>query len=101
MVGVVIVYRREIPGQVMARAGRNRARRALDGRFQAAIARAAVRAKKHRANDTIERRRRNSIPCGDDPGTEAAAARILEAGYRKERLEKIIKASGIDEAPGT
>ena len=95
---LTVVYWRDIPAQVVARAGgRGRtARRALSGRFQEAIDRAAMRAGLAGSDDYLaEWRRGEPIAGGDDPQAEAdALARRLENEFTGEVLAAMVAAGG-------
>ena len=97
-VSLTVVYWRDIPAQVVARAGeRGRtARRGLTGRFQEAIDRAAMRAGLSGSDDYLaEWRRGEPITGGDDPQEEAdALARRLEAEFTDEVLAALVSAGG-------
>lgn len=98
MATIQIIYWRDIPGQVIASAGRARARRALDPRFEAAIDRAAIRAKLHGTDDYLTHWRRSEpAECGDDleAAVEEAAARI-EADYPEDRLDALVRTGGAE-----
>ena len=98
MAELVIVSWRDIPAQVIVKAGRKSARRPLPARFQEAIDRAAMRAGL-RATDAYlaEWRRTPTGPCGDDLDAEAeAAAARLEADYPPERLRALAAAGGLN-----
>jgi hypothetical protein len=90
------VYWRDIPAQVIVKAGRRAAKVQLSERFEKAIDRAAMRGG---ARDTdsylAEWRRGAPEPCGDDLQAEAAmrAAR-LEAAYPDDRLKYLVEAHG-------
>lgn len=93
---ITVVYWRDIPAQVIAKAGRKTAKRELAQRFQEAIDRAAMRGK---AADTdaylADWRRGAPAPCGDD--LEAAAdekAAEIEAAYDTAGLETLIRNDG-------
>jgi hypothetical protein len=93
---ITVVYWRDIPAQVIAKAGRKAAKRELSQRFQEAIDRAAMRGK---AADTdaylADWRRGGPAPCGDD--LEAAAdakAAEIEAAYHDASLETLIRNDG-------
>ena len=55
MAKVVIIYWRDIPSQVTVQEGRKRAKKLLPARFQEAIDRAAMRAKKIDSDAYLER----------------------------------------------
>ncbi|MCY4451702.1 MAG: virulence factor [Immundisolibacterales bacterium] len=95
---LTVVYWRDIPAQVIARgAGRSRtARRALSGRFQEAIDRAAMRAGLAGSDDYLaEWRRSEPVPGGLDPEADAdALARRLEDEFTDEVLAGMVAAGG-------
>jgi len=102
MGSLTIVYWRDIPAQVIAKAGRQNAKRVLDVRFEKAIDRAAM---KSGARDTdsylAEWRRADPVPCGDDLEAEAAlAAQRLEAEYDDARLKTLIDNGGRENPNG-
>jgi hypothetical protein len=92
----VIVYWRDIPAQVIVKAGRRTAKRQLPERFEQAIDRAAMRAKLTGTDAYLEQwRRAEPVPCGDDLEAEAeAAAAALEAEYPPERLRDLVANGG-------
>jgi hypothetical protein len=92
----VVVYWRDIPAQVIAKAGRRTARRQLPERFEQAIDRAAMRAGLTGTDAYLEQwRRGDPSPCGDDLEAEAgAAAAALEAEYTPERLRELVANGG-------
>ncbi|MET4804881.1 virulence factor [Limibacillus sp. MBR-115] len=98
MAQLTIVYWRDIPAQVIVKAGRNNAKRQLDERFEKAIDRAAMRAKLRDSDSYLaEWRRGAAIPCGDDLEAEAeACAARLEADYPDERLKMLVNQGGLE-----
>lgn len=100
MAEVTILYWRDIPAQVVVKAGRRNAKRVLDERFEKAIDRAAMRAKLRDTDSYLAQWRRGAPqPCGDD--LEDVASRIaqeLEAAYDEERLAALVANGGL-EAP--
>lgn len=98
MAQLTVVYWRDIPAQVIVKAGRKNAKVQLSERFEKAIDRAAMRAKLHGSDAYLEQWRRGSpLDCGDDLEAEAAdAARRLEADYDESRLAQLIAAGGED-----
>ncbi len=77
MATLTIVYWRDIPAQVIAKAGRQMAKRQLPERFEQAIDRAAMRAGLTGTDAYLEQWRKSEPePCADD--LEAAAAAALE-----------------------
>lgn len=97
----IVVWWRDIPAQVIVRAGRKTARRELSPRFQEAIDRAAMRARLTGTDAYLaEWRRAAPEPCGDDLEAEAeAAAAALEAAYPPERLKALALAGGFESGP--
>lgn len=63
---LITVYWRDIPAQVMARAGHENARVSLSDRFQAAIDRAARRAGKMDTREYVAEWREERSPCTAD-----------------------------------
>jgi hypothetical protein len=103
MAELVIVCWRDIPAQVIVKAGRQSAKRPLDDRFQEAIDRAAMRANLRDTDAYLgEWRRSTAGPCGDDLEAEAdAAAARLDADYPQERLRALVANGGREPAaPG-
>jgi hypothetical protein len=92
----VIVYWRDIPAQVIVKAGRKSAKRQLPERFEQAIDRAAMRAGLTGTDAYLQQwRRGDPLPCGDDLEAEAgAAAEALEAEYTPERLRELVANGG-------
>ncbi|MGE4563124.1 MAG: virulence factor, partial [Rhodospirillales bacterium] len=85
MAQLTIIYWRDIPAQVIVKAGHASAKRQLDERFQEAIDLAAMRARRNETDDSLaEWRRGESEPCGDDCEAEAA-----KAGNRLARVAMI------------
>ena len=104
---VAVVYWRDIPAQVIVRAGRRTARRALPARFQAAIDQAAMRAESSDSDAYLGEWRRGDAPAaaagedrradagGCDPeGRADALVRRLEAEFTAERLAAFVAAGG-------
>ena len=93
---IQIVYWRDIPSQVKARAGRTRVSRPLTERFEKAIDAAAMRAGATGTDEYLAEWR-NSAPMERAAEPEAAAdtlAAELEAAYSAERLRVLIAAEG-------
>ncbi|MFZ1427495.1 MAG: virulence factor [Geminicoccaceae bacterium] len=92
----VVVFWRDIPAQVIVKAGRRTARRQLGERFEQAIDRAAMRAQLTGTDAYLEQwRRAEPVPCGEDLEAEAtAAAAVLEAEYTPERLRELVARGG-------
>lgn len=93
---LTIIWWRDIPAQVVAKAGRATARRQLAPRFAEAIDRAAMRAGARDAQSYLEEWRKGApSPCGDDLDTEAEArAAELEQAYDDARLAALVDNGG-------
>ncbi|MEM9333012.1 MAG: virulence factor [Pseudomonadota bacterium] len=97
MAQLQVVYWRDIPAQVIVKAGRrNVAKRELSLRFTEAIDMCAMRTGAAETDDYLaEWRRADPVEVSDDIETEAEkAADILEKEYDKERLVALVKAGG-------
>jgi hypothetical protein len=92
----VIVYWRDIPAQVIVKAGRKTARRQLAERFEQAIDRAAMRAKLTGTDAYLEQwRKSDPTGCGEDLEVEAEqAAAALEAAFTAEQLRDYVMNGG-------
>jgi hypothetical protein len=93
---LTILYWRDIPSQVIVKAGRSAAKRQLSERFIRAIDAAAMHAGA-KSDDAYlaEWRRSEPVPCGDDLEIEAeAAAARLESEYDTHRLAILAKHDG-------
>lgn len=96
MAELIVVAWRDIPAQVIVKAGRRTAKRPLPERFQEAIDRAAMRARLRDTDGYLgEWRRIAAGSCDDDLEAEAerAAAR-LDADYPPERLRELVANGG-------
>lgn len=99
MAQLQIVYWRDIPAQVIVRAGRkNVAKRELSLRFTEAIDMCAMRTGAAETDDYLaEWRRSDPVEVGDNLEEEAEkAATALETEYDKDRLVSLVKAGGRD-----
>ena len=98
MAQLTIVYWRDIPAQVIVKAGRRAAKRQLSERFETAIDRAAMKAKLRDTDSYLaEWRRAEPLPCGDDLEAEAAsAAARLETEFNDDRLSALVAAGGLE-----
>ncbi len=96
MSDVYVVYWRDIPAQVIARAGRKRAGVELNARFAEAIDAAAMRAGLGDSDAYLEHWRRSErVPCGDDLEAAARAeAERLEADYSDDRIRALVRNLG-------
>jgi hypothetical protein len=98
---LTVMYWRDIPAQVLAKAGRANARRELSPRFQQAIDAAAMKSGAHGTDAYLEGWRKGAPePCGDDleAAAEEAAAR-LERDFDGARLKRLIAGGGTAESP--
>ena len=92
----IIVYWRDIPAQIVIKAGRKTAKRELPERFVQAIDRCAM---KIGARDTdaylAEWRRGTRDPVGDNLEAEAEAAYVLlDGAFGNEKLKALIDNDG-------
>jgi len=96
MAQLFVVYWRDIPAQVIVKAGRSTAKRQLAERFEKAIDRAAMRANLRDTDSYLaEWRRAAPVECGADLEAEAAnAAQRLETEFTDERLATLVAAGG-------
>ncbi|MEP3524478.1 MAG: virulence factor [Hyphomicrobiales bacterium] len=94
----IIVYWRDIPAQVICKAGRTSAKRELDKRFITAIDACAMRAGLDQTDDYLNAwRKAEPVPCGEDLEAEAAeTADAIEAEYTKERVLALVNAGGFE-----
>jgi len=94
---VITVYWRDIPAQVIARKGRKTSiKRELHPRFQHAIDRAAMRARKQSEDAYLADWRRESQPCGDDlEGTLNETVARLESEWTVELLDSVVRRGGV------
>ena len=100
MAELIVVYWRDIPAQVIARAGGKSAKAELPKRFMEAIDAAAMRAG---ATDTdaylADWRRADPTPCADDLEAAAATAVVtLDEAYDVSRLRALIDSDGREAA---
>lgn len=102
MATLTVISWRDIPSQVVAKRGRDTARRLLSQRFQEAVDRAAMRAGKTGSAAYIADWTRTARDCGDDLDAEAdAEAARLEAQFSDDDLLRLIRAHGVAGAPDT
>ena len=99
MANLFVISWRDVPAQVLVKAGRETAKIQLSHRFQEAVDRAAMRAGKASSGDYLaDWKRSDPRACGDDLQAEAnAEAARIEAHYSDEDLLRIIRAHGVDE----
>ncbi len=94
----IIVYWRDIPSQVIVKKGRNKEKALLNQRFQDAIDRAAMRARKHDSDAYMSewKRVRSLLEDSDDLETTVRReAQRIEADYPDHRLLQLIKNHGV------
>ena len=95
---LVTIYWRDIPAQVTAQRGRSREKALLDARFQDAIDRAAIVAGLTNTDSFFAEWRRVAARCnGDMAATVAAEVARLEDAYPGDRLERLIRAGGVED----
>ncbi len=96
MAQLIVVYWRDIPAQVIVKAGRKAAKRQLSERFEKAVDRAAMKANLRDTDSYLgEWRRAEPVPCGDDLEAEAdASAARFEHEYSDERLRTLVSNHG-------
>ena len=93
----ILVCWRDIPAQVVVKRGRKRGKAALSERFQQAIDRAAMRARKRDSDAYMDQWRRVTSPLEGADDLQAVAeqaAQALEAAYPDERLLQLIRNHG-------
>jgi len=98
MVKKVLVYWRDIPSQVIVQRGRRREKVLLDGRFQEAIDRAAMRAGKGGSSAYLAEWRRETTTmdtAGDLREIALAEASRFEEEFTQERLSALIRSHGV------
>lgn len=94
----IIVYWRDMPSQVIVKKGRRKAKALLNPRFQEAIDRAAMRARKHDSDAYMSewKRVRSLLEDADDLETAVRReAQHIEADYPDDRLLSLIKNHGV------
>ncbi len=96
MAKLIVTLWRDIPSQVVVKAGRKAEKRMLSDRFQEAIDMAAMRGGAAETDAYLEEwHRADPVDCSDDLAKEAdAACASLEADYGKERLKSLINNEG-------
>ncbi|WP_020592243.1 virulence factor [Kiloniella laminariae] len=100
MAKLTLVYWRDIPAQVIVKAGRQNAKIQLEERFEKAIDRAAMKAKLRDSDSYLEHwRRSDPADCGDDLEAEAKAmASKIEQDYPDSRLDSLVANGGLEDA---
>ena len=102
MPDLIVLYWRDMPSQVIARAGRKTAKRELPKRFMEAIDAAAMRADATDTDTYLQGwRRGDPSPCGDDLEKVAEeAVATLDRTYDTARLQRLIASGGKEAAGG-
>ena len=97
MAKLTLVYWRDIPAQVIVKAGRKNAKVQLEERFEKAIDRAAMKAKLKDSDSYLEHWRRGEpVDCGDDLEAEAnAMAEKIQNEYTDEKLDVLVQNGGL------
>ena len=99
----IIVYWRDIPSQVIVKQGRKKGKVLLNPRFQNAIDRAAMRARKQDSDAYMkEWKRVKSVLANEQDPQQAALheAQRIEAAYSDDRLVGLIRNHGLAENLG-
>src|SRR5262245_11729593 len=93
---ITVVYWRDNPSQVIAKAGRAQEKRMLPDRFQEGIDMAAMRSGAQGTDDYLaDWRRAEPVPCGDDLVGEAERVVLeIDRQFDKERLKVLIANGG-------
>jgi len=96
MAQLTIIFWRDIPAQVIAKAGRISAKRELGGRFQEAIDRAAMKSGARDEDAYLAAwRRSDPVDCGADLDAAADVAVLrLDRAYDETRLAALVAANG-------
>ena len=94
---LITVYWRDIPAQVIARQGRRTSiKKELHPRFQLAIDRAAMRARKESEDAYLADWRRESEPCGNNlEETVEQTVTRLETEWTAELLDTVARLGGV------
>ncbi len=97
MAKLIVIYWRDIPAQVVGRAGRrNNVKQELAPRFAKAIDRAAMRAGRGSSDAYLEDWRRVAEEAeGDLESAVSTRAAELEAAFDDDFLEAVVKAGGL------
>lgn len=101
MAELTVLYWRDIPTQVVARAGRRNAKAELPKRFMEAVDAAAMRAGLFNSDDYLsEWRRGDPQPCKDDLDKAVAdAVADIERRFDPARLRALVESSGREGSP--
>ena len=92
---LTVIYWRDIPAQVKARAGRDRFSAPLPDRFMVAVDGAATVAGKTTTDEYIAEWREESRPCGDQLQSEAEQeVERIEREYPQELIRRYVRNGG-------
>lgn len=92
---LTVIYWRDIPAQVKARAGRTRVSASLPERFMVAVDGAATVAGKTKADEYIAEWREETRPCGDELQAEAdREAERIAAAYPPDLIRAYVRNGG-------
>jgi hypothetical protein len=96
---LIVVYWRDIPAQVIGKAGRRTVKKQLSQRFQEAIDRAAMRAGRGSSDLYLSEWRRDSreVAAGELQEEVERVAGDLETGISDEDLQRLVRGKGHDE----
>lgn len=96
MAKLITVFWRDIPAQVIVKAGRKTSKQQLAPRFMEAIDMAAMRAGKGSTDEYLEDWRREQTQCsGDDlTATAKATATVLEEKFTADTLKAVVNNKG-------
>jgi len=96
---LIVVYWRDIPAQVIGKAGRRTVKKQLSQRFQEAIDRAAMRAGRGSSDLYLSEWRRESreVAAGELQEEVERVAGDLETGISDEDLQRLVRGKGHDE----
>ena len=102
MAKLIVISWRDIPAQVLVKAGRETAKVQLSHRFQEAVDRAAMRAGKSGSEAYLaDWKRSDPRSCGDNLQAEAdAEAAAIEARYSDDDLLRLIRQHGLEQPTG-
>jgi hypothetical protein len=92
---LTVIYWRDIPAQVKAKAGRTRVSAPLPDRFMVAVDRAATIAGKTTTDEYIAEWREETRPCGEDLQAEVnLEAKRLDEAYSQELIRDYVNNGG-------
>jgi hypothetical protein len=98
MAKLISIYWRDIPAQVLGRAGRGKVRQELPPRFQEAIDRAAMRAGRGSSDAYLDDwRRETEVVTGDLEQLVRERAEQLEQAFPEDYLERVVRNKGLKE----